>query len=69
MDDARGSATEALRQRLEGLETTLRGMLAPSEDGGAPRAADVRALRGEITALKSEIRARAAFGGGESDVT
>ena len=38
-------------------------MLAPSEDGGAPRAADVRALRGEITALKSEIRAREAFGG------
>ena len=62
-DDARGSATEELRTRLEGLETTLRAMLAPSEDGGAPRAADVRALRGEITALKSEIRAREAFGG------
>ena len=68
MDDARGSATEALRQRLEGLETTLRGMLAPSEDGGAPRAADVRALRGEITALKSEIRAREALGGGSTGV-
>ena len=62
-DDARGSATEELRTRLEGLETTLRAMLAPSEDGGAPRAADVRALRGEITARKSEIRAREAWKG------
>jgi starch synthase len=67
-DDARGSATEELRTRLEGLETTLRAMLAPSEDGGAPRAADVRALRGEITALKSEIRAREAFGGAQGVV-
>lgn len=44
------------------LETKLRVMLSPSENGDAPRAAEVRALRGEITALKSEIRAREAFG-------
>ena len=53
---------DRLRAELGELETKLRVMLSPSENGDAPRAADVRALRGEITALKSEIRAREAFG-------
>ena len=53
---------DRLRAELGELETKLRVMLSPSENGDAPRAADVRALRGEISALKSEIRAREAFG-------
>ena len=53
---------DRLRAELGELETKLRVMLSPSENGDAPRAAEVRALRGEITALKSEIRAREAFG-------
>ena len=54
---------DRLRAELGELETKLRVMLSPSENGDAPRAAEVRApARGEITALKSEIRAREAFG-------
>ena len=48
-------SVDALRERLGAKELELRKMLSPSS-GAAPRAADVRALRGEITALKGQVR-------------
>ena len=46
---------DALRERLTAKELELRKMLSPSS-GAAPRAAEVRALRGEINALKGQVR-------------
>ena len=63
-DDARGSATEELRTRLEGLETTLRAMLAPSEDGGgAESGGRARAAGGDNGAEERDTGARGVRGG------